>query len=419
MTSNQQFQRGGIDKKKIVEEVIAMFPLLNKDHFLYATLDRYNWDINMAIDSLQRRHNDLEREQVAIQAKITEERERADRERQRVEKQKETEDKALKSLQEIFGSSFVETFYKSVLVDHKNDLDQSINYLVRMLELTERQTKEKKAKEEELRLKREAEEREKARLRVAAELAAEDARKAEELRKREEHERIVRLIEEANRREQEERVAKEREEEEMRIKINLAKEMEAKEQEERAAKEAKEQAEKAAIEAAEKERAAKEKEAKEQEEKNKISSVKDWADSVFGFLKSVDEPTKKEIANSASYREFVKEFNKAIESTELLKPRVEDSPPQSEFSDLALHPFYQKSATSVNPFASNVVPSPIPPKVPEKPQSLFSNMFGKPQPPHPQQQQQQPQNVPTTPTTNSFWTANELQLPSTISTISL
>eukprot|EP01132_Coremiostelium_polycephalum_P008582 gene8582-10560_t len=153
--SNHLSQR---EKEMKLDTVLEMFPLLSKDHFLYSTLERYNWDIPSSISSLQSRHSVLEQEQRQIERRIEET--RVKRELERREKEKEA--RMIASLRDIFGSKFTEYQYSRTLFDYKFNLENTINYFMRESEKIEYQAdllrKKRLDDEERARIQREIDE---------------------------------------------------------------------------------------------------------------------------------------------------------------------------------------------------------------------------------------------------------------------
>ncbi|KYQ94402.1 ubiquitin system component Cue domain containing protein [Tieghemostelium lacteum] len=119
------------EKEKRIESVLAMFPLLSRDHFLYSTMDRYNWDLNQAVDSLRRRHEYLEQEQRNIERRFEENRLKREREQREIE--------LIGKLRDIFGSKYTHDQYQRAIVNHRLNLEETVQYFMSEIDRQQRQ----------------------------------------------------------------------------------------------------------------------------------------------------------------------------------------------------------------------------------------------------------------------------------------
>ncbi|GAM26594.1 hypothetical protein SAMD00019534_097690, partial [Acytostelium subglobosum LB1] len=331
MDNNQQQQQPG-NKEEIIKNVLSMFPLLTRDHYLYSTLNRCNWQIEPALDSLQKRHDTLEKEQKLIQQQVEEKKAR---------EQAIKQEKALKEVKDIFGNAFPDSKYKEALFKCDFKVDETVDSLMTESHLINEE-KEKKIKEEqrlqEEKIERERQEklkREEAiaeiRRQEAALLEAERQRRAEELKKRLEEEELRRKIEEEEARHREEEVRRRLEEEIMRRMVEAKRRAEEEEAAaQRRAEEARlleeetrrmeeelkrreeelkrEEERRQREEEEERLRMLEEERRRQQEEEERRAQESKRVQSLLLDLKSLSDEQKKEVANSELFKEIVRDF---------------------------------------------------------------------------------------------------------------
>jgi len=133
------------DKERKIEQVITMFPLLSRDHFLYSTMERCNWDLNTALECLQRRHDYLTGEQVNIERRINDARIKREEE----ERKRQVELNNISRLRELFGSKFTTSEYSRALYDHRQDVVAATNHLMNEVDRREyREERDRQARYE-------------------------------------------------------------------------------------------------------------------------------------------------------------------------------------------------------------------------------------------------------------------------------
>ncbi|EFA85757.1 trichohyalin-like protein [Heterostelium album PN500] len=386
-----------IDKPKIVEEVAIMFPLFTKDHFLYATLDRYNWDVNAALDTLQKRHDALEKEQKHIEAVL-----------EAKKQQNEKKDKAFKEVKDIFGESFTDAKYYSALAKYKMVVEDTVNYLMHELSIVEevKRRKDVETRKREEREKEKAKQIEVERLRIEEEknraeikrqedeiqariLQLEKLKLAEQERARKEEER--RLAEEEAKRVAEERARKEAEER------RLAEERARKEAEERRLAEERERLRIERIKREEEEeerRLAEERErlrkmVEEQEKRiqemlaqkkldeEKHKQYQDRINSILLELKNQPTEYKKEIASSEIFQDLLKDFQSVLKLSEEEK-MSQVKPPLVPIPSTLPVSYKPELVAPFGFTATNAAPSQVNEQDIHKPSSPFQNLTKHP-----------------------------------------
>ncbi|KAF2078254.1 hypothetical protein CYY_000444 [Polysphondylium violaceum] len=190
----EMFRISPYDKERKIEQVLTMFPLLSRDHFLYSTMDRCNWDLNSSLEFLQRRHDYLAQEQLNIERRITD----ARLKREEEERKRQREMNNLAKLRDIFGNKFTTSEYSRALYDYRQDVEGATNHL--MAEAERREYREERDRQS--RFEREERDR-------IARLEREERDRISRF-EREERERQARLDEEDRIRRRREREAVER-----------------------------------------------------------------------------------------------------------------------------------------------------------------------------------------------------------------
>ncbi|KAK5577249.1 hypothetical protein RB653_002189 [Dictyostelium firmibasis] len=143
------------EKEQKINQVLSMFPLLSRDHFLYSTLERNNWSLDSSIINLQRRHEYLEAEQYQIERRLEENRIKKEHE----QRERERDLRLVAQVRDIFGSKFSDHQIKRVLYDNRNNVESTINYFMREVDqeqYRERQKRQQRLDEED-RLQRQRE----------------------------------------------------------------------------------------------------------------------------------------------------------------------------------------------------------------------------------------------------------------------
>ncbi|EGC33067.1 hypothetical protein DICPUDRAFT_37305 [Dictyostelium purpureum] len=135
------------EKERKIEQVITMFPLLSRDHFLYSTLERCGWSLDAALPSLQRRHEYLEAEQIQIERRIDDNRIKAEMK----QRERERELRLISQVRDVFGSKFTDHQIGTILKSNGYNLESTINHFMRDIEdqeYRERLRREKRLEEE-------------------------------------------------------------------------------------------------------------------------------------------------------------------------------------------------------------------------------------------------------------------------------
>ncbi|KAN0037414.1 hypothetical protein ACTFIV_002760 [Dictyostelium citrinum] len=143
------------EKEQKINQVLSMFPLLSRDHFLYSTLERNNWSLDASLTTLQRRHEYLEAEQYQIERRLEENRLKKERE----QRERERELRLVAQVRDIFGSKFSDHQIQRALYDNRNNVESTINHFMREIDqeqYRERQRRQQRLDEEE-RLQRQRE----------------------------------------------------------------------------------------------------------------------------------------------------------------------------------------------------------------------------------------------------------------------
>ncbi|KAM9980997.1 hypothetical protein ACTFIY_003304 [Dictyostelium cf. discoideum] len=143
------------EKEQKINQVLSMFPLLSRDHFLYSTLERNNWSLDASLITLQRRHEYLEAEQYQIERRLEENRLKKERE----QRERERELRLVAQVRDIFGSKFTDHQIQRALYDNRNNVESTINHFMREIDqeqYRERQRRQQRLDEED-RLQRQRE----------------------------------------------------------------------------------------------------------------------------------------------------------------------------------------------------------------------------------------------------------------------
>ncbi|KAN0044613.1 hypothetical protein ACTA71_006131 [Dictyostelium dimigraforme] len=143
------------EKEQKINQVLSMFPLLSRDHFLYSTLERNNWSLDSSLTTLQRRHEYLEAEQYQIERRLEENRLKKERE----QRERERELRLVAQVRDVFGSKYSDHQIQRALYDNRNNVESTINHFMREIDqeqYRERQRRQQRLDEEE-RLQRQRE----------------------------------------------------------------------------------------------------------------------------------------------------------------------------------------------------------------------------------------------------------------------